>query len=78
MWPSKHSNSTDYYEFILLYTDNALVISDNTEQVLRKDIVRYFELKEKSIGPPKICLGGSTRQVELKNGVRAWALVPPQ
>ena len=56
-------------------TDGALVISDNAEQVLcKEDLGRYFELKEKSIGPPKIYLGGTTIQVELENGVRAWAL----
>ena len=74
MGSAKHSNGTDYYEFILLYTNNALVISENVEQVLHKHLGRYFELKEKSIGPPKIYLGGSTRQVELEYGVRAWYL----
>ena len=49
--PVKHLNGTDYYEFILLYNYNALVISKNTKQVLRKDLGRYFEIKEKSIGP---------------------------
>ena len=61
--PAKHSNDTYYYDFILLYTDNTLVISANTEQVLYKKPGRYFELKEKSIGPLNIYLGGSTRQV---------------
>ena len=56
MRPSKHSNCTDYYDFILLYTYDALVISENVDQVLRKDLGRYFELKEKSIGPPKFIL----------------------
>ena len=65
MRPAKPSNGTDYYEFILLYTNDKLVISENADQVLHKDLGRYFELKEKSIGPPKIYLGGSTRQVKL-------------
>jgi hypothetical protein len=33
----------------------------------------YFELKEKSIGPPKLYLGGHLNLVELDNGVKAWA-----
>ena len=57
----KHCYGTDYYEFILRYNEDALVISKKYEQILRKDLGRYFELKEKSIGPPKIYLGGSTR-----------------
>ena len=74
MRQAKHSNVTDYYEFILLYTDETLVISENDKQVLCKNLGRYFELEEKSIGPPKIYLGGSTRQVKIENGVRAWDL----
>ena len=74
MRPAKNFNGTYYYEFILLYTNDALVISENSEQVLHKDLGRYFELKEKSIGPPKIYLGGSARQAKLENGVRAWDL----
>ena len=74
MQPAKHLNSTYYYEFILLYIGDSLFISENSEQVLRKDLGRYSEVKGKYIGPPKIYLGGSTRQAKLENGVRAWAL----
>ena len=45
MRPAKNSNGTDYYESILLCTDNALVISDNAEQVLHKDLGWDFEPK---------------------------------
>src|SRR5688500_15542729 len=53
--------------------DNTLVVSHNGEHVLRKEIGRYFDLKEESIGPPKIYLGGHMRQVTLDNGKEAWA-----
>ncbi len=68
-----HSNGTEYYEYILLYTDDVLVISENAESVLRKELGRYFELKEKSIGPPKLYLGGKVRKIQLDNGVWCWA-----
>ena len=42
----RHSNGTEYYEYILFYTDDVLVISDNAEKVLRNELGRYFELKE--------------------------------
>ena len=45
MRPAKHSNGTYYYEFVLLFTDGALVMSENSEQLLRKDLGQYFELK---------------------------------
>jgi hypothetical protein len=73
MRPAKRADGTDYYEYILLYTDDALVLSENAERVLRNDLGRYFTLKEESIGPPKIYLGGSVRKVQLDNGVKCWA-----
>ena len=61
------SNSSEYYEYVLLYTDNALVVSERGEHVLRQELGKYFELKEESIGSPKIYLGGHMRQVVLEN-----------
>jgi hypothetical protein len=73
MRPAKHSDGTEYYEYILLYTDDALVVGEHAETILRKELGRYFELKESSIGPPKIYLGGNVRKVQLNNGVECWA-----
>ena len=56
----------------------SLVVSDNTEQVLRNELGRYFTLKEESIGPPKIYLGGHVRKVQLDNGVEYWAFSSSQ
>ena len=71
--PALKSDGHEYYEYILLYTDDALVISQNAENVLKKELGQYFELKPESIGPPKIYLGGHCRKVQLENGVEAWA-----
>jgi hypothetical protein len=73
MRPAVKSNGDEYYEFVLLYTDDVLVVSENGERLLRDKIGKYFELKEASIGPPKQYLGGHLRQVQLVNGVHAWA-----
>ena len=73
MRPAKRSDGADCYEYILLYTDDALVISKNAERVLRLDLGRYFELKEESIGPPKLYLGSRIRKVQLENGIECWA-----
>ncbi len=62
----------------MLYTDDALVVSDNAEQVLRNELGRYFTLKEESIGPPKVYLGGHVRKVKLDNGVECWAFSSSQ
>ena len=73
MQPAKHSDGREYYEYVLLYTDDTMVISENAESVLRNELGKYFELKEESIGPPKLYLGGHLSKVELGNGVKCWS-----
>ncbi len=63
MRPAKNSGGSEYYEYILLYTDDALIVGENAEKVLRNELGRYFSLKEESIGPPKVYLGGRMRKV---------------
>ena len=58
MRPAIKSDGNTYYEYILLYMDDALVVSENTESILHNELGRYFHLKEESIGPPTIYLGG--------------------
>ena len=76
--PAKISNGTSYYRYILLYTDYALIVSQHAEETLGKDLGRYFELKQDSIGLPKIYLGGHCRRVQFDNGVEAWAFSSSQ
>jgi hypothetical protein len=40
---------------------------------MRKEIGKYWKIKEESIGPPTKYLGGKLREVELETGVKAWA-----
>jgi hypothetical protein len=65
------SDRTEVYEYVLLYTDDALSIGVEAKSILRKEIGKYFELKEKSIGPPKLYLEGHLSLAELDNGVKA-------
>ncbi len=73
MRPAKKANGDDYWEYVLLYTDDVLCVSMNTEHIIRNEIGKYFKVKEKSIGPPSIYLGGCCRNVVLANGKKAWA-----
>ena len=66
-------DGSDYWEYVLLYTDDALVVSEHGEQVLHQEIGKYFKLKEELIGPPQLYLGGQMRKVELTTGVHAWS-----
>lgn len=76
--PAKRSNGEDYYEYVLLYVDDCLVISENAERILRKEIGVHFTLKPESIMPPSQYLGGRLSHVTLANGQRAWSFSPSQ
>eukprot|EP00957_Ditylum_brightwellii_P066775 5067205-Ditylum_brightwellii.AAC.1 len=78
MRPARHSDGTEHYEYVLLYTDDALVVGEFPERILREEIGKYFMLKDKSVGPPKIYLGGHVRKVTLENGVKCWSFSPSQ
>ena len=60
---------TPYYEYVLLYVDDCLVVNDRAESMIRNEIGKYFRLKEESIGDPSQYLGGKLRKVKLENGV---------
>ena len=70
---SKLDNGTEYYEYLLLYVDDCLVISENPDQVLSR-LEKYFSLKPESVGPLKLYLGGKLSKVDLPNDVKAWAI----
>jgi len=78
MRPAIKSDGTKVYEYVLLYTDDTLVISEKAETILRNEIGRYFQLKEESIGPPSLYLGGHMRKVQLENGPQAWGFSSSQ
>ena len=61
---------SEYYEYFMLYTDYTLVISENIEYLLREQIVKYFDPKEDSIGPPENYLGGRLCKVDLGKSVK--------
>ena len=76
--PARKSDGTEYMEYVLLYVDDVLVISENPEAVLRNEIGKHWQLKEDSIGKPSLYLGGKCREVELDNGVKCWAFSSSQ
>ena len=78
MRPATRADGAATYEYVLLYTDDCLVVADDAESILKGEIGRYFQLKPASIGPPKIYLGGHLRQVDIDGGTRAWAFSSTQ
>lgn len=71
--PAVKRDGTEYMEYVLLYVDDVLVVSENAEAVLRNEIGKKWKLKESSIEKPTIYLGGRCREVELENGIKCWA-----
>ena len=78
MRPATRADGSKVYEYVLLYTDDCLVVSGNVNSILRKEIGRYFQLKPESIGPPSIYLGGHLCEVEIDGSTNAWALSSTQ
>ena len=74
----KASDGTEYWEYVLLYVDDALCISMNPEDILNKEIGKYWTMKKNSVGPPDIYLGNKISKVTLENGVTAWAFSSSQ
>ena len=71
-------DGTEYWEYVLLHTDDCLVISHQGDKVIRDEIGKHFKFKEESIGDPDIYLGGKLRKVTLHNGVKAWSFSSAQ
>ena len=66
MRPAIKNDGSKYYDYVLLYVDDTLVVSENAEPVLRNELGRYFELREESIGPPDHYSGGKSGRSNLK------------
>ena len=71
--PAQKGDGSPCYNYVLLYTDDTLVISENAEGILRDELRCYFELKLESIGPPSIYIGGHVWRVTLENGMSTWS-----
>jgi hypothetical protein len=66
-----------YWEYVLIYIDDLLVISENPREILEK-IDHYFPIKPESIGPPNMYLGAKLSKYSLNNGVVACAMSSSQ
>jgi hypothetical protein len=69
--PSVKVTKEEYYEYLLVYTDDILAIGLNPSEILTR-INRYFTLKPDSIHPPDDYLGTKIRKTVLPNGKEAW------
>ena len=66
------SNGSSYYTYILVYTDDILIVSHNPTKYMAQLKANYY-VKESSIGPPNIYLGSRVKLVKDRSGDRAYA-----
>ena len=74
----KRADNTDYWEYVLLYMDDCLVISVDPESIVQDEIGKYFLMKEALIGEPDVYFGGKVRKVELDTGELCWVFSSSQ
>ena len=75
MGEGQKADGMTYWEYVLLYVDNTLVISDNAKHILENEIRKYFTMKPGSVGPPKIYLGCHMIKITLANVAKAWGFI---
>ena len=61
-------DGVEYYTYVLLYVDDALVVHHDGESVLKR-LDKYFKLKEGSVGDPEVHLEAKLKRMRLENGV---------
>ncbi len=60
-----------FYEYVFVYVDDLLVLSKDPMHWIKR-LQAVYDLKDESIGPPKLCLGTQIGRTQLGNGTMAW------
>ena len=72
------ADGTDYYQYVLLYTDDILAIMEEPWRFIVNELSSCFVVKEKSIWKPTQYLGNKVTEVDLENGRKAWSFSSSQ
>ena len=70
---SKRENGTEYYELLLVYVDDILLVSHQPKPTL-EELGKIYALKDGSLDKPKIYLGAQLYEHFLPDGRKAWAM----
>ena len=73
MRPAVKQNGFKYYEYLLVYVDDVLSISDIPEDAL-KGIQTVFKLKDDKMEPPEVYLGAELAKMVTAEGVDVWTM----
>ena len=77
MRKSERRNGQSYYEYLLLYVDDCLAVSEHPTELLQ-ELDKYFPMKPGSVGPPKLYLGAKVSKIQLSNDVEAYSVITIQ
>jgi hypothetical protein len=69
--PATKKNGFKYYEYILVYVDDQLTISENAMQITNQ-LVTDYKYRLKDVGPPSKYLGAKVGKYTLADGSLAW------
>ena len=67
-------DSTDYYEMLLVYIDDILIVLSHDTKPIIDGISAQFRLKKDSLGPPKQYLGTTIKIHTDGEGSESWAM----
>ena len=70
---SKRENGTEYYELLLVYVDDILLVSHQPKPTL-EELGKIYALKDGSLDKPEIYLGAQLYEHFLPDGRKAWAM----
>jgi hypothetical protein len=71
--PAVKSDGTKYYEYVFIYTDDILAISQKPQEILDA-IDQAFKLKPGSVQAPTTYLGATISKFLLPSGKEVWAM----
>jgi hypothetical protein len=70
--PAIKPDGTPYYTYICLYIDGCLCIDIFPQDIVTKEIGKFWTHKKNSVGPPSIYLGNKVTKITLENDVTYW------
>mmetsp|Transcript_2147 Transcript_2147/g.3294 ORF Transcript_2147/g.3294 Transcript_2147/m.3294 type:complete len:1178 (+) Transcript_2147:1032-4565(+) len=69
---AEKKDKTEYYEYILVYVDDLLIISHQTDTILHV-LENHFKYRLKDVGSPKRYLGATIEKIDV-GGMRTWCM----
>lgn len=74
MRPAEKADGTKYYEYVLVYTDDILVVSMNPKEIMAM-LDQHYLIKPESIGPPTRYLGAKIGRYTIEgDDVEKWTM----